>query len=66
MNSTLKTILKIVGVVLAIAAVAAAVYAAVTLLKKKKKSDFPVDDEPVEELPDEFADFADLDEDDVA
>ena len=66
MNSTLKTILKIVGVVLAIAAVAAAVYGAVTLLKKKKKSDFPVDDEPVEELPDEFADFADLDEDDVA
>ena len=70
MNSTIKTILKIVGIVLAIAAVAAAVYGAVTLLKKKKKDAFPVDDEPaeepVDELPDEFADFADLDEDGAA
>lgn len=59
MNSTLKTILKIVGIVLAIAAVVAAVVGVVTLLKKKKDA-FPVEDE-VAVLPEEYADFADVD-----
>lgn len=57
MNSTLKTILKIVAVVMSIAAVVAAVFGVVTYLKKKKAQR----EENVTVFPEEYADFADVD-----